>query len=107
MQGKVESVVLLKQIPGELQKIKKGELFRVRMRDAEDNLEWSGWQVALADANVKPNGKTEVNSDQMHLIMGRPELVNIISKSDGDTSMNKASDIGSSTGAQSIGGEPK
>jgi hypothetical protein len=95
MQGKVEKVVLLQQVPGDIKTIRRGQLFRVLMKDTEGNREWSGWQVALADAVVSDNGKVEVNSDELHLIIGRPEIVNMVSQADKQTQMKKASDLSS------------
>jgi len=93
MEGQVEKCVVLKQIPAKLQDLKKGELYRVQMRNEEGQLEWTDWQVALTNAIKEESGRVSLNSDTVHLIMGRPELVSIIATSSG-ASIRKATDIG-------------
>lgn len=71
----VQKAHVLKQFDVRVADLKKGDIFRLSVRDEQGNLTQSEWMVAVTDAVVSPDGELSIQSDTVHLVMGRPELV--------------------------------
>jgi len=73
-------------MPAQVKDLKKGDLFRVQHEGKDGLTEFSPWQVALEDANHdEATGNVSVQSDGVHIIMGRPEIVHLHMRHDGMT----------------------
>ena len=75
--GKIIEIQVLQQLKAELSQIKKGSIFRVVTDEGGEGvarLEESPWQVALEDA-VKGEEGIKLRSEQLHMIVGRPDPV--------------------------------
>lgn len=74
----VQRAHVLKQIDVQTKDIKRGDIFRLTVKDAGGRETQTEFMVALTDAAVDPEtGALSLQSDTIHIVAGRPECLQL------------------------------
>ena len=83
MTSVVKRCLVLTQKEKDFRHLKRGDLFQLETSDGEGGLDYTEWNVAMADASEDPEhpGQYLVPSDKIYFVVGKPEISQVAMRS--------------------------